>query len=96
MCTISARAVASRWRCTIRARRYTRVSIEGFARASFDYAVTRGWPLYFSTKNTILKAYDGYFVDIFSTIHENEFKAEFDKRGLTYEHRSSTTWSPAR
>jgi isocitrate dehydrogenase len=65
----------------------TRVSIEGFARASFNYALQRGWPLYFSTKNTILKAYDGYFKDIFQTIYENEFKAEFDKKKLTYEHR---------
>src|ERR1700677_3636085 len=47
----------------------------------------RNWPLYFSTKNTILKSYDGYFMDIFATIYQNEFKAEFDKRGLTYEHR---------
>ena len=47
----------------------------------------RGWPLYFSTKNTILKAYDGYFMDIFQRIYETEFKAEFDKRELTYEHR---------
>jgi isocitrate dehydrogenase len=62
-------------------------SIEGFARASFNYALQRGWPLYFSTKNTILKAYDGYFMDIFQRIYETEFKAEFDKRKLTYEHR---------
>jgi isocitrate dehydrogenase len=65
----------------------TRVSIEGFARASFNYALMRGWPLYFSTKNTILKAYDGYFKDIFQDIYEKEFKAAFDKAGLTYEHR---------
>jgi isocitrate dehydrogenase len=65
----------------------TRVSIEGFARASFNYALMRGWPLYFSTKNTILKTYDGFFMEIFATIYQNEFKAEFDKRGLTYEHR---------
>ena len=65
----------------------TRVSIEGFARASFNYALTRNWPLYFSTKNTILKSYDGFFMDCFATIFENEFKAEFTKRGLTYEHR---------
>jgi isocitrate dehydrogenase len=62
-------------------------SIEGFARASFNYALQRGWPLYFSTKNTILKAYDGYFMDIFQRIYETEFKAEFDKKNLTYEHR---------
>ena len=65
----------------------TRVSIEGFARASFNYALMRNWPLYFSTKNTILKSYDGFFMDCFATIYENEFKAEFTKRGLTYEHR---------
>ena len=65
----------------------TRVSIEGFARASFNYALQRGWPLYFSTKNTILKAYDGYFKDIFEVIYEAEFKAAFTAKGLTYEHR---------
>jgi isocitrate dehydrogenase len=65
----------------------TRVSIEGFARASFNYALMRGWPLYFSTRNTILKAYDGFFMDLFAEIYQNEFKAEFDKRGLTYEQR---------
>jgi isocitrate dehydrogenase len=65
----------------------TRTSIEGFARASFNYALMRGWPLYFSTKNTILKTYDGFFMDIFAAIYANEFKAEFTKRGLTYEHR---------
>jgi isocitrate dehydrogenase len=65
----------------------TRVSIEGFARASFNYALMRGWPLYFSTKNTILKTYDGFFMRIFARIYETEFKEEFTKRGLTYEHR---------
>jgi isocitrate dehydrogenase len=65
----------------------TEESIRGFARASFNYALMRGWPLYFSTKNTILKAYDGYFMDMFQNIYETEFKAEFDKKGLTYEHR---------
>jgi isocitrate dehydrogenase len=65
----------------------TRASIEGFARASFNYG-WRGYPVYLSTKNTILKAYDGMFKDIFARRSiENEFKAEFDKRGLTYEHR---------
>ncbi|ATR22917.1 Isocitrate dehydrogenase [NADP] [Roseomonas mucosa] len=62
-------------------------SIEGFARASFNYGLARNFPVYLSTKNTILKAYDGTFKDTFQTIFENEFKAEFDKRGLTYEHR---------
>ncbi len=65
----------------------TRPSIEGFARASFNYALARGWPLYFSTKNTILKSYDGMFKDIFQRIYETEFKAAFDRKGLTYEHR---------
>jgi isocitrate dehydrogenase len=65
----------------------TRTSIEGFARASFNYALMRNWPLYFSTKNTILKTYDGFFMRVFARIYENEFKAEFEKRGLTYEHR---------
>ncbi len=62
-------------------------SIEGFARASFQYALGRDLPLYLSTKNTILKAYDGVFKDTFQRIYETEFKAEFDRRGLTYEHR---------
>jgi isocitrate dehydrogenase len=65
----------------------TEESIRGFARASFNYALTRGWPLYFSTKNTILKAYDGYFKDMFQEVYEQEFKAEFDRKKLTYEHR---------
>src|SRR5208337_4528007 len=56
----------------------THDSIIGFARASFNYALMRGWPLYFSTKNTILKAYDGYFKDIFEEVYNNEFKAAFD------------------
>jgi isocitrate dehydrogenase len=65
----------------------TRPSIEGFARATFNYGLQRGWPVYLSTKNTILKTYDGYFKDLFQEIFDREFKAEFDKRGLTYEHR---------
>ena len=65
----------------------TRESIEGFARASFNYGLQRGYLLYLSTKNTILKAYDGYFKDLFQEIFDREFKAEFDKRKLTYEHR---------
>jgi isocitrate dehydrogenase len=65
----------------------TRPSIEGFARASFNYALMRGWPLYFSSKNTILKTYDGFFMHIFQHIYETEFKEAFDKAGLTYEHR---------
>ena len=65
----------------------THKSIAGFARASFNYALMRGWPLYFSTKNTILKTYDGTFKDIFEDIYQKEFKAAFDARKLTYEHR---------
>ncbi|WP_182708411.1 NADP-dependent isocitrate dehydrogenase [Thermomonospora cellulosilytica] len=64
-----------------------RKSIEDFARASFRYGLDRGFPVYMSTKNTILKAYDGMFKDVFAEIYENEFEAEFKKRGLTYEHR---------
>jgi isocitrate dehydrogenase len=62
-------------------------SIRDFARASFRYGLERGYPVYLSTKNTILKAYDGRFKDIFAEIFETEFKAEFDAAGLTYEHR---------
>ncbi|HIV58873.1 MAG TPA: NADP-dependent isocitrate dehydrogenase, partial [Candidatus Stackebrandtia faecavium] len=64
-----------------------RKSIEDFARASFRYGLNRNYPVYMSTKNTILKAYDGMFKDVFAEIFEAEFKAEFDARGLTYEHR---------
>ncbi|MGI8577116.1 MAG: NADP-dependent isocitrate dehydrogenase [Nocardioidaceae bacterium] len=62
-------------------------SIRDFARASFRYGLERGFPVYLSTKNTILKAYDGRFKDLFAEIFETEFKADFDKAGLTYEHR---------
>ncbi|MCE7028076.1 NADP-dependent isocitrate dehydrogenase [Jiella avicenniae] len=62
-------------------------SIRDFARASFNYALQRNVPCYLSTKNTILKAYDGRFKDIFQEIFDAEFKAEFDARKLTYEHR---------
>ncbi|MGP3953963.1 NADP-dependent isocitrate dehydrogenase [Streptomyces sp. 7N604] len=62
-------------------------SIRDFARASFRYGLTRDYPVYMSTKNTILKAYDGRFKDIFQEIFDSEFKAEFDAKGLTYEHR---------
>jgi len=62
-------------------------SIKGFARSSFNYGLNRGWPVYLSTKNTILKAYDGRFKDLFQEVFDNEFAAEFKKRNLTYEHR---------
>jgi isocitrate dehydrogenase len=62
-------------------------SIRDFARATMRYALDRKYPLYMSTKNTILKAYDGRFKDIFQEIFDSEFKAEFDAAGLTYEHR---------
>ena len=62
-------------------------SIRGFARACFNQALMKKWPLYMSTKNTILKKYDGRFKDIFQETYEKEFKTEFDKHGLTYEHR---------
>jgi isocitrate dehydrogenase len=62
-------------------------SIRDFARASMRYGLSRNYPVYLSTKNTILKAYDGQFKDLFQEVFENEFKAEFDKAGLTYEHR---------
>jgi isocitrate dehydrogenase len=64
-----------------------RKSIEDFARASLSYGLQREYPVYMSTKNTILKAYDGMFKDVFQEIYENEFKADFDAKGLTYEHR---------
>ncbi|GAA3664566.1 isocitrate dehydrogenase (NADP) [Yimella lutea] len=62
-------------------------SIEDFARASFNYGLQREVPVYLSTKNTILKAYDGAFKDIFQRIFDTEFKEKFDELGLTYEHR---------
>ena len=62
-------------------------SIEGFARACFNYGLSRNVPVYMSTKNTILKAYDGRFMEIFSHVYEEEFKDEFETKGLWYEHR---------
>jgi isocitrate dehydrogenase len=62
-------------------------SIRDFARASMNYGVMRKWPVYLSTKNTILKAYDGRFKDIFQEVYEKEFEAKFKELGITYEHR---------
>ncbi|MCH2546896.1 MAG: NADP-dependent isocitrate dehydrogenase [Alphaproteobacteria bacterium] len=62
-------------------------SIEGFARSSFNYGLQMGYPVYLSTKNTILKTYDGRFKNIFQKIYDEEFKSKFDAAGLDYEHR---------
>ena len=62
-------------------------SIRAFARANFNYGLQRKWPVYLSTKNTILKAYDGRFKDIFQEIYDAEFKAAFEKAGIEYQHR---------
>jgi isocitrate dehydrogenase len=62
-------------------------SIRGFARACLNYGLRLGWPVYLSTKNTILKAYDGRFKDLFQEIFEAEFKERFDEKDITYEHR---------
>ncbi|MFQ5764813.1 MAG: NADP-dependent isocitrate dehydrogenase [Rhodospirillales bacterium] len=62
-------------------------SIQGFARSCFIYALDLGWPLYLSTKNTILKTYDGRFKDIFEEIFDAEFKSKYEAAGITYEHR---------
>src|SRR6266496_4910597 len=62
-------------------------SIKGFAHACFNQALMKKWPLYLSTKNTILKKYDGRFKDLFQEIYENEFKTKFTEAGITYEHR---------
>jgi isocitrate dehydrogenase len=77
-------------------------SIRGFAKSCFNTALDKKWPLYFSSKNTILKKYDGRFKDIFQEIYEKEFKAQFEAAGITYEHRliddmvaSSLKWNGA-
>ncbi|MGW5364262.1 NADP-dependent isocitrate dehydrogenase [Actinopolymorpha pittospori] len=62
-------------------------SIRDFARASLNYGLQRGYPVYLSTKNTILKAYDGRFKDLFAEVFESEFKGKFEEAGITYEHR---------
>src|SRR5688572_22488627 len=61
--------------------------IAGFARSSFNYGLDRGWPVYLSTKNTILKKYDGRFKDIFQKVFDEEFAAKFAAKSITYEHR---------
>jgi isocitrate dehydrogenase len=65
----------------------TDASIYGFARSCFNMGLQKGWPLYLSTKNTILKKYDGRFKDIFEEVYQNEFKSQYAKAGITYEHR---------
>ena len=62
-------------------------SIEDFARSCFNYGLIKNWPVYLSTKNTILKIYDGRFKDIFQKVFEDEFKSDFEKNKITYEHR---------
>jgi isocitrate dehydrogenase len=62
-------------------------SIVGFARSSFNYGLNRGWPVYLSTKNTILKRYDGRFMDLFQKVFDEEFKDKFKAKNITYEHR---------
>lgn len=62
-------------------------SIYGFAHSSFQMALTKKWPLYLSTKNTILKAYDGRFKDIFEEVYQSTYKTQFDEAGIVYEHR---------
>jgi isocitrate dehydrogenase len=62
-------------------------SIRDFARACMNYGILRKWPVYLSTKNTILKAYDGRFKDLFQEVYEKEFKSKFNEIGITYEHR---------
>lgn len=62
-------------------------SIRGFAKSCFEYALQKKWPLYMSTKNTILKAYDGRFLMIFAEVYEAQYKAKFEEAGIWYEHR---------
>ena len=76
------RAAAWPWACTIWTSRSS-----GFARACLNYGLDLGWPVYLSTKNTILKAYDGRFKDLFQEVFDAEFKDRFAAKGITYEHR---------
>src|SRR6185437_10245967 len=62
-------------------------TIRDFARASFNYGLNRNYPVYLSTKNTILKVYDGRFMELFQEVFDKEFKAEFAEKKITYEHR---------
>ena len=62
-------------------------SIIGFARACFNYGLNLGWPVYMSTKNTILKAYDGLFKDTFEKVYKEEFEEKFKEKNIIYEHR---------
>lgn len=62
-------------------------SIEGFARSCFNYALMKGWPLYFSSKNTILKQYDGTFKDVFQAIYDKDYAGKFKEKNIVYEHR---------
>jgi isocitrate dehydrogenase len=62
-------------------------SIRGFAHACFNYGLGLGWPVYLSTKNTILKTYDGRFMDLFQEVFDSDYKDQFAERGITYEHR---------
>jgi isocitrate dehydrogenase len=64
----------------------TDASIRGFAKSCFEYALAKGWPLYLSTKNTILKAYDGRFMQIFDEVYAG-YEKEFEKAGIWYQHR---------
>ena len=65
----------------------TDASIRGFAKSCFEFALAKGWPLYLSTKNTILKKYDGRFMQIFEEVHQAEYKDAFKAKGIWYEHR---------
>ena len=71
-------------------------SIRGFARACMNYGLDLGWPVYLSTKNTIMKAYDGRFKDLFQEVFDTEFKEQFDAHGIDYETASLMTWLPPR
>src|SRR5207245_5186736 len=70
-------------------------SIRDFARASMRYGLDRGYPVYLSTKNTILKRYDGRFKDLFEQVYEQEFRSDFEAAGLSYEHRLIDDMVPA-